>query len=72
MQALFRTHNGCHWHVVCWQPTHLLLLLTKCLPLRRRTTPRLAQVLRQPDDALLALLLGNAMGVMLLLSVWEM
>ncbi|KAI7843151.1 hypothetical protein COHA_003322 [Chlorella ohadii] len=29
-------------------------------------------VLRQPDDALLALLLGNAMGVMLLLSVWEM
>jgi ZIP family zinc transporter len=29
-------------------------------------------IVRQPDDALLALLLGNAMGVMLLLSVWEM
>lgn len=27
---------------------------------------------RQPDDALLALLLGNAIGVMLLLSVYEM
>lgn len=34
--------------------------------------PRDAQVVRQPDDALLALLLGNAIGVMLLLSVWEM
>lgn len=29
-------------------------------------------MVRQPDDALLALLLGNAIGVMLLLSVWEM
>lgn len=29
-------------------------------------------MVRQPDDALLALLLGNAIGVMLVLSVWEM
>jgi hypothetical protein len=32
----------------------------------------LLQVIRQPDDALLAFLLGNAIGVMFLLSVAEM
>jgi zinc transporter ZupT len=30
------------------------------------------QVIKQPDDALLAFLLGNAIGVMVLLSVAEM
>lgn len=30
------------------------------------------QVIKHPDDALLALLLGNAIGVMFLLSVAEM
>ena len=39
-------------------------------PLPRCT--RLLQVIRQPDDALLAFLLGNAIGVMFLLSVAEM
>lgn len=46
-------------------------LLTACLS-PAAAPPCLPQVVRQPDDSLLALLLGNAMGVMLLLSVWEM
>ncbi len=33
---------------------------------------RSVQVIKQPDDALLAFLLGNAIGVMVLLSVAEM
>lgn len=39
-----------------------------CMPLRFTTT----QILKRPDDALLAFLLGTAIGVMFLLSIAEM
>lgn len=42
------------------------------LSLQHLPSLQLPQVIKQPDDALLALLLGNAIGVMFLLSVAEM
>ena len=45
--------------------TRLGALTAACLACR-------VQVIKQPDDALLAFLLGNAIGVMFLLSVAEM